>query len=169
MRVWMTQPAIEDMLADLDDQRLIAQRREAKGLLTMCAGFDEQVYRFRNNPLSRKFINNQQHLVQVHFLCGLEMLLRNFHPIAVLNFEELPNYQPGEKYFPTEAEMYYDREDLIDRYEKHYREVMSGVRQGWADYVRWARPRSFPSWLGMDVKHLIQREQEFRTRRIINF
>lgn len=146
MRVWMTQNSIQASLVDLDDQRLLAQHREAVGMLRMVAGSDEQLYRFRNNSLAHPFRKHHSFLVSVHDLAVEEMKARGWqkhgHATPII-FEGYPNFKPGEPYLIPQFQISFDRNDLTERYNLHCNQVLEGKRK---DMLRWTL-RSIPAWI----------------------
>ena len=163
MRVWRTQLILSKTLKDLDDQRLIAQHREAVGMLSMSAGKDRE--KFRNNPLRFEFENHHAYLFQVHDLAVKEMENRGFfgHKTPVYP-QDFPFYTPGQPFKPTKEEVEFDREDLCQRYIQHSEEVIRGIRKGRSDYLRWTRT-GLPEWLTQDAIQAILEEREFLGRK----
>ena len=135
MRIWQTQKDFKETLKDLDDKRLIAQHREAVGLLVMCAGPNPD--KWKHNSLRQDFVNHHQFLVDVHDLCVEEMVCRGFHghktPIDLAKF---PNFIPGDPYVPSDVRIEFDREDLV----KRWTEALAAGKK-----VRWTL-RTRPEW-----------------------
>lgn len=167
MRVWITQLSLADTLKDLDDQRLLAQHREAVGMLSMAAGPKRDM--FVNNPLRKAFEAHQAYLIQVHDLAVEELGLRGFEcgknhqtPIVMASY---PFYDPGTPFVPTEDQIAFDRADLCNRYILHSKDVLEGRRTARMDYIRWtARP--LPEWLTLKALEAIEREHEFFKKRL---
>jgi hypothetical protein len=156
----MTQDTIPAMLRDLDDGRLIAQHREACGLLAFAAKTQKV------NNLSRMFMNHQIHLVDVHDLAVKEMERRGFWGHSTpLDPYSYPYYAPGTPFVPTEEQIMFDRKDLCTRYVKHSEEVLSGIRKGLSDYLRWTKT-SLPDWLTWEALDAIEKEIEFVKKRL---
>lgn len=144
MRVWMTRLSIPETLVDLDDQRLIAQHREAVGMLQMSAGSDETLHRFRNNSLGKQFKDHHDFLFQIHDWVVVEMENRGFfgHKTPISK-EDFPNYQPGLPFAITPERVAFDRADLVNRYLVHSNMVLQLRRK---DRLRWTK-RDFPDWI----------------------
>lgn len=161
MRIWITRASADysKIARDLDDQRLLAQHREAVGILRIIAGTDEQVHRFRNNSLGDPFRDAHPFVQSVHDPCAEEMTLRGFHHRTPLLIEDFPNFRLGIEYIPEESKVAYDRLDLNQRYILHAKEVLSGKRKHRSDSLRWTF-RQIPDWAEQETLIWISKEQE---------
>lgn len=158
MRVWQTQLNMPETLMDLDDQRLIAQHREAVGMLQMTAGDRVTVHRFRNNSLGKQFKDHHGFLLRLHDLVVVEMEARGFTghktPISV---EDFPNFKEGLPFLITPERVAFDRADLLNRYRVHSMEVLQCRR---VDRLRWT-VRDIPEWIPTIIREEIQAQHEY--------